>query len=135
MNNCSFSGRLTKDPEIKATEGGTVYLKFCLAVKRLVKSGEHPQSDFIDCVAWNRAAEIINSYCKKGSILGVTGRLQTGTYEKNGEKRKTCEVVVNDVDLLDARDKTESAPEATPAEKCAEVGVEPTSSYLLPFDI
>lgn len=115
MNNCSFSGRITKDPELKATEGGTMYLKFCLAVKRFVKSGEHPQSDFIDCVAWNKTAEIINTYCKKGSMLGVTGRLQTGTYDKNGEKRKTCELVVNDVDLLDTRDKTESEPEATPA--------------------
>lgn len=129
MNNCSFSGRITKDPELKATEGGTMYLKFCLAVKRFVKSGEHPQSDFIDCVAWNKTAEIINTYCKKGSMLGVTGRLQTGTYEKNGEKRKTCELVVNDVDLLDTRDKTESEPEATPAPETAPNAAE------LPFEI
>lgn len=129
MNNCSFSGRITKDPELKATESGTMYLKFCLAVKRFVKSGEHPQSDFIDCVAWNKTAEIINTYCKKGSMLGVTGRLQTGTYDKNGEKRKTCELVVNDVDLLDTREKTESEPEATPAPETAPNAAE------LPFEI
>ena len=115
MNNCSFSGRITKDPELKATEGGTTYLKFCLAVKRFVKSGEHPQSDFIDCVAWNKTAELIKAYCKKGSLIGVTGRLQSNTYDKNGEKRKSVEIIVNELDFIDTKNgEGEQSPAPAP---------------------
>ena len=113
MNNCTFNGRLTKDPELKTTQRGKKYTRFCLAVKRRVKSGDHPQSDFIDCIAWDKTAEIITQYCSKGSQLGVVGRLQTNVYENNGEKRKSFDIVVLDVDLIGGGKSSSSQTEET----------------------
>lgn len=100
MNNVSLSGRLTKDIELNKTQGGKYYTRFCLAVKRRVKSGEHPQSDFIDCVAWEKTAEILAKYCNKGDQINVSGRIQTNAFEKDGEKRKSTDVIVSEIDLL-----------------------------------
>ena len=109
MNNCTFNGRLTKDPELKTTPNGKKYTRFVLAVKRRVKSGDHPQSDFIDCIAWDKLAEIITQYCSKGSQIGVVGRLQTENYDKNGETRKRYDLIVNEIDFIGGG-KSESSP-------------------------
>ena len=127
MNNCSFSGRITKDPELKTAESGKKYVRFCLAVKRRVKSGEHPQSDFIDCLAWEKTAEIMVKYCKKGDLVGITGRLQTNPYEKDGEKRKSIDVIVNEIDFLGGNKPSEQN-DSNPSEQIADEGE-------LPFEV
>ena len=95
LNNCTFLGRLTKDPDAGKTQSDVSYCRFCVAVDRgYVKEGEERKADFIDCTAWRGTADFIAKYFHKGDIIGVTGSIQTGTYEKDGVKRKTWDLMV-----------------------------------------
>lgn len=136
MNICSFIGRLTKDPELKRTQSGVSYTRFCLAVDGIKDKNGNKTTDFIDCVAWNKSAEIISKYSSKGSKLGVVGRLHTTTAEANGEKRKYTDIIVDAFDLLDSKPKTqcETAPAA---ETAPAVTAEDTQTFdpSLPFNI
>lgn len=98
MNNCTFMGRFTKDPELKTTTGGTSVCSFSLAVDRRFKDADgNKQADFIDFVAWKGTAEFISKFFKKGDMIAIAGELQTRTYEtQDGSKRKVSEVIVND---------------------------------------
>jgi single-strand DNA-binding protein len=111
MNSCNFTGRLTKDPELKTTQGGKNYTRFCLAVDGIKDKDGNKSTDFIDCVAWSKTAEIIAKYARKGSKLGISGRLHTTTYDKDGEKRKSVDIVVNEFDLLDSKPKDQAQTE------------------------
>jgi hypothetical protein len=62
MNNCNFTGRLTKDPELKTTQSGKKYLRFCLAVDGIKDKDGNKTADFVDCIAWNKSGEIIAQY-------------------------------------------------------------------------
>ena len=95
MNTCNFTGRLTKDPELKTTQSNKKCLNFCIAVDGIKDKDGNTTADFIDCVAWNKSAEIIAQYARKGSKLGISGRLHTTINEVNGEKRKYTEIVVS----------------------------------------
>lgn len=98
MNSINLVGRLTKEPEIRNTSNGNKVISFCLAVDRRTKD---KATDFIDCVAWNKLAEIISQYCHKGNMLSVTGSLQTRMWEDNtGGKHKASEVNVMSIDLI-----------------------------------
>ena len=108
MNTCNFTGRLTKDPELKTTQSGKKYLRFCLAVDGIKDKDGNKTADFIDCIAWNKSGEIIAQYARKGSKLGISGRLHTTTYDKDGEKRKSVDVVVNEFELLDSKPKDQA---------------------------
>lgn len=108
LNSISLIGRITTDPELKTTPSESRVTSFCLAVARdFVKQGEERQTDFIDCVAWNNTADVICRYLRKGSSVGVTGRLQTRSYEdRDGNRRKSTEVVIQNVSFIER--KTES---------------------------
>lgn len=113
MNNCIFTGRLTKDPEIKTTQSGKKYINFTIAVDRKVKdSNGQRQADFIPCIAWNKTAEIIAQYFVKGSPIGVIGSLQVRAYDKDGEKRFAYEILVNEIDFIGGA-KSPNNPEVT----------------------
>ena len=99
-----LTGRLTKDPELKHGASGTVYCKFTLAVNRMKKDDP---ADFIFCSAFGKTAELIAEYAKKGNNLGVQGRLQQDTYEKDGEKISKIGVTVDKIEFLESN-KTES---------------------------
>lgn len=151
MNNISILGRITQTPEIKSTESGANYARFCLAVKRPVKSGADPVTDFIDCIAWNKTAGIVAQYCQKGRELAVVGRLQTNNYtDSNGQTRKYYEIVVNNLYLIGSNpNATAAAPEppappmaaAAPAAPAATVpdifggNDEDLSNVPLPFEV
>jgi len=95
MNLAVIIGHLTRDPELKQNEKYT-QCKFTLAVNR-IKEG----TDFINCIAWNKQAEAINKYLKKGSQVAIEGRIQTGSYEdKQGNKRYTTDVIVQGLTFL-----------------------------------
>ena len=95
MNTVSLIGRLTAKPELKTTTSGKNVTNFTLAV------GRGDQTDFIDIVAWNKAAELITQYIEKGRELGVTGRISVRSYDdKDGNKRKAFEVVANDITFI-----------------------------------
>ena len=136
MNDCNFIGRLTKDPEQKTTQSGKIYTRFVLAVDRPKDKDGNKGADFIDCIAWNKTAETIVKYLSKGSRIGINGRLSTTTYEKNGEKRKSVDILVNSLDFLDS--KTESKPqEVAPESPKDQIIIEDTAedSGSLPFEV
>ena len=113
LNNCTFLGRLTKDPDAGKTQSDVSYCRFCVAVDRgYVKEGEERKADFIDCLAWRGTADFIAKWFHKGDAIGVTGAMQTGTYEKDGVKRKTCELVVREASFAGKRTQEEKPAES-----------------------
>ena len=109
MNSINIIGRITKDPELKQTQNGNKVVSFCLAVTRRDKN---KTTDWIDCVAWNKTAEILAQYCHKGKLISVSGSLQTRSYESNGHQVKVTEVIVNSMDML-SKDEA-PAPQQAP---------------------
>lgn len=99
MNLAVIIGRLTSDPELKQNEKYT-QCKFTLAVNRL-KEG----ADFISCIAWNKQAELINKYLHKGNQVAIEGRIQTGSYEKDGVKHYTTDVIVQNLNFIGSNEK------------------------------
>ncbi len=100
-----IAGNLTRDPELRATPNGAQVANFSIAVNRTFKGSDGSQQDqvsFIECVAWGRAGETIAQYCKKGSGLLVSGRLEQRSWDdKNtGQKRSRTEVIVEDFSFI-----------------------------------
>lgn len=115
MNTVCLMGRLTRDPELRHTQVGTAVASFTLAVDRgkSERTGERI-TDFIDCVAWKGTAEIISKYFAKGQMAAVTGRLQIRDWtDKDGNKRKSAEVVVSRVFFADSKKSREGASQST----------------------
>lgn len=107
MNAAIVLGRLTRDPVIKATQGGMTIARFTLAVNRLNKTGQNPEADFINCVAFGKTADAIGNYVYKGQRLLVEGRIQTGSYtSKSGEKKFTTEIAVNRAEFIEKRSES-----------------------------
>lgn len=105
INRVVLVGRLTKDPELKYTPSGVAMARFTLAVNRTFKdaSGEQ-QADFINIVVWRKQAENTANFLKKGSLAGVEGRIQTGSYEgQDGKRIYTTDVVADSVQFLEPR--------------------------------
>lgn len=105
INNIVLVGRLTKDPDLKYTGNGTAVATFNLAVNRNFtnQSGER-EADFINCVIWRKPAETLANYAKKGVLIGVTGRIQTRSYEnQQGQKVYVTEVIADNFQLLESK--------------------------------
>ncbi|MBQ7793254.1 MAG: single-stranded DNA-binding protein [Clostridia bacterium] len=107
MNKVILMGRLTRDPEMRQSQQGTPVVSFTLAVdRRFAKEGQQ-QADFISCVAWSRLAEFICKYFQKGSMIAVSGRLQSRTYDdKDGKRQYVTEVVAEDAYFTGSRSET-----------------------------
>lgn len=104
INNVVLVGRITKDPELKRTQSGTSVCSFTLAVNRKVQAQGQPDTDFINCVAWNKTAELMVDYLHKGSLIGTEGRIQTRNYDnQQGQRVYVTEVVVNSVQFLEPK--------------------------------
>ena len=105
INNVVLMGRLVATPELRNTQTGVAVTSFTIAVERsFARAGEQRQADFIDCVAWRQTAEFITRYFQKGSMIAVTGNIQTRNYEdKNGNKRKAVEVVVDNASFCGSK--------------------------------
>lgn len=95
MNCVTLIGRMTKDPELKYTSTGKGNTRFTLAVSR-----NKDEADFINCVAWEKTGENIAEYFRKGSQIGVQGRLSVRSYEQNGENKWIAEVIVERFDFI-----------------------------------
>lgn len=108
INNVVLMGRLTADPELRTTTTGRSVASFSIAVDRqFARSGEDRQTDFINIVVWQQQAEFVCRYFKKGSMIAVTGSLQTRQYEdKNGNRRTAYEVVANQVSFCGSKSET-----------------------------
>ncbi len=105
INTATFTGRLGSDIELKCTQSGTSVCSFTIAVERRKgKDEESARVDWIDCVAWRSTAEYLSTYYGKGRKIGVSGRLQTRIWEdKNGQKRKSVELTVENVTPCDSK--------------------------------
>lgn len=105
MNRVVLVGRITKDPELKKTSNNNSVVNFTIAINRTYTSasGER-ETDFINCVAWNKTAENMAAYVSKGALIGVEGRIQTRTYDDNDGKRVyLTEVYVDNLQFLESR--------------------------------
>ena len=107
MNKVQLVGRLTRDPEIRYSQGenATATARFSVAVNRRFKNAEgNYDADFINCVAFGKSAEFVEKYFKKGMAIGLTGRIQTGSYtNKDGQKVYTTEVVVENSEFAESK--------------------------------
>lgn len=105
MNSVCLVGRLTRDPELKYTGNNVAVASFSLAVNRNFKdaNGER-ETDFINCVIWRQSAENLANWAKKGALIGITGRIQTRSYEnQQGQRVYVTEVVAENFQMLESR--------------------------------
>ena len=100
MNRVILIGSLTRAVEVRKTRTDLLVSNFTLAVNREIKEGE---ADFISCVAYGKQAELVSKYLDKGSKISVEGHIQTGSYEKDGRKVYTTDVVVEKIQFLDSK--------------------------------
>ena len=98
INNCSLIGRLVREPDVRTTQSGTTVARFSIAIDS--GFGDNKRTDFPSIVCFGKTAEICDKYLSKGSQVGVTGRLQTGSYEKDGTKFYTTDVIADRVEFL-----------------------------------
>ena len=113
LTHITIMGRLTRDPELRRTGSGTAVASFTLAVDRDFGKNENGEreTDFIDCVAWRQTGEFVSKYFTKGRMAVVSGRLQIrGWTDKDGNKRRSAEVVADNVYFGDSRRDGEGAP-------------------------
>ena len=119
INQVTLVGRLTKDPETRKTLEGKSILNATIAVNRNYKNQKGQiDTDFVLCTVWNRAADNMEKYCRKGSVVGVTGRIQTRYYDNDqGKRTYVTEVVAENVRFMDSRRETAAdAPEPSKKE-------------------
>lgn len=127
MNKLILIGRLTKDPEIRVS-GSVTIAKFSLAVDRRFKRDGEPEADFFNCTAFNKTAEFIEKYCKKGMKMAIEGRVQNDNYEKDGVKHYGVTVIVENIEFAESKKGGTSEKKAEEAEEFVNV-----SSDELPF--
>lgn len=109
INRVILVGRLTKDIEMRKTQSGASVVSFTLACDRRFKQQGQPDADFINCVAWNKTAELMSQYLGKGALIGVEGRINTRNYEdKDGRRVYVTEVVAETVQFLESRKDRQS---------------------------
>ena len=104
INHVALVGRLTKDPELRKTKKGTSTVSYTLACNRRVKTPGQPDADFISCVAWNKTADLMAKHLHKGSLIGVTGHIQTRHYDnQQGQRVYITEVVTDTIEFLEPK--------------------------------
>ena len=111
MNKVVLIGRVTKDIEVRKTNSGKSFTRFTLAVNR---RGKDAGANFITCVAWEKTADLLGAYVKKGNQIGICGRIETGKYEdRDGKTVFTTDVMVEEMDFLESKGSTPAANEPT----------------------
>lgn len=106
MNKAILMGRLTRDPEIRYSQGENSLAigRYTLAVDRKIKKQGEPEADFINCITFGKSAEFVEKYLKQGSKIIVTGRIQTGSYtNKEGQKVYTTDIVVEEHEFAESK--------------------------------
>lgn len=116
MLNCvTLMGRLVAEPELRHTPNDVAVTSFTIAVDRdFVKSGTERKADFIDIVAWRQTAEFVSKYFHKGQLIAVKGSIQTGSYEKDGVRRKIFEILADSVYFAEPKRSSGDAGSAAP---------------------
>ncbi len=110
MNRVVLVGRIVRDPELKRTTSGASVTSFTIAIDNPSRNGGDKTTSFIPCNCWNKTAENVAKYTKKGSLVGVDGRLNQRTYEdRNGGKRSVVEVVAESVQFLESKSTSDNS--------------------------
>ena len=119
LNTAIIMGRICNNLELRKTPSGVEVTKFTVAVDRAYTKGEEKKTDFINVTAWRGTASFITKYFKKGSMIAVQGAIQTGTYEKDGIKRNTFEIVANNVSFCGGKNdgQSDNSPQIEPQGK------------------
>jgi len=124
FNSCNFIGRITKDVENRFTTGGKQVVSFTIACNE--KFGKEDHVEFVNCIAWEQTAKFINDYLGKGSLVLVSGRMQTRKYEKDGSTRYVTEIIAQTVKNLSPKPHS-----AAPSDHG--IPVPPADDQELPF--
>lgn len=111
MNVSIIMGRITKDLELRQTTSGTSVLRFTVAVDRYSKDKEN-DTDFISCIAFGKNAEFIGKWFSKGQMIALEGSIKTGSYEKDGRKVYTTDIIVNHASFCGDRQTNGNAPQS-----------------------
>ena len=118
MNRVILIGRLTRDPELRYTRGNTAIAMFNLAVDRRIKADGTRETDFISCKCFNKLAENLVKFQKKGNLISLVGRIRTDSYDdKDGKRKYTTEVMADEIQFLTQKEKQEEPKELTPIEE------------------
>lgn len=113
INTAVIMGRMVADPELRKTPSGASVVSFTVAVD----NGKDQEPAWVDCVAWNKSAEMVANWFKKGRMIGIEGRLQTRNFEdKQGNKRKATEIVCNRISFCSNKDNGSGANRGTEAD-------------------
>lgn len=112
MNRVILMGRLVRDPDVQTTTTGKLRARMTLAVDRMKAKDGTRQADFISLIAWEKSAEFADKYLFKGKQILVEGRIQTGSYEKDGQKRYTTDVVCERIEFADSKPQSGSTQES-----------------------
>lgn len=145
MNCVNLVGRLTRDPETYTSQSGMNIVKFSIAVDRTFKdkqTGEY-KADFPNCIAFDKSADFIHKYFRKGQRIGITGRLQTGSYDhKDGYKVYTTDVVVDRAEFVESKSQNSEpysnprpVSEPKPADAQTQLPFPMEDEFPLPFDL
>lgn len=137
MNKVILIGRLTKDPEIRYSQGAstTCVARYTLAVDRKFKQEGQPTADFINCIAFGKLGEFAEKYLRKGIKIAVTGRIQTGSYKnKDGNTVYTTDVVVEEQEFCESKSQSNSQPQPTPSNDNSWMNIPDGVEDSLPFN-
>lgn len=113
MNKVILMGRLTREPEVRYSQGAEplAVARYTLAVNRRFKRKDEPEADFIPCVAFGKSGEFAEKYFRKGQLVAVTGRLQVRSWDKDGERRWTTEVIIEEQYFAESKNSQPAAAE------------------------
>ena len=135
MNSVQLIGRLTRDPEIRYTDGGASIARFGLAVDRRFKQENGADADFINIVSFGKTAEFIEKYFHKGMKIALNGRIQTGSYtDKDGKKVYTTDVVAENVEFCESKGNSANNDSPAPASDGDFMSVPDGIDEELPFN-
>lgn len=124
INQVTLVGRLTKDPDLRITPEGTSVVNVILAVNRQFKNqqGDY-ETDFVHCILWRKAAENTATYCRKGAVIGITGKIHTRNYtNQEGKKVYLTEVVAESVQFLSRKPSVDRSSNGNPSNEGSPTG-------------
>ena len=135
INRTVLVGRLTKDPELKYTPSGVPMARFTLAVNRPFSNQQgEKEADFINCVAWRKQAENLSNFMKKGNMVGIEGRIQTGSFEgQDGKRVFTTDVIADSIQFLEARGGGSGSPNTQGQQN--QMGEDPFANSKGPIEV
>ena len=135
MNSGQLIGRLTRDPEIRYTDGGASIARFGLAVDRRFKQENGADADFINIVSFGKTAEFIEKYFHKGMKIALNGRIQTGSYtDKDGKKVYTTDIVAENVEFCESKGTSSNNDATAPAQNGEFMNIPDGIDEELPFN-